>query len=1041
MPMDLAFLAGRFERFARDVLAPAVYPSAAPLSVGAFQCAEPVGIRQAEAAAFEPVPLGWAWGPVWSTAWFRVRGVIPRAMDGRPVVFRFSCATEALAWRDGAPWHGLDLQHDAVHLADAARAGDTIDLLIEAACTHNLGQLGTHWDPEEFRARWRSPSPGRLERCELAVVDPIAWRLHRAYLFALALMRELPGDSARGQALAGALRRATNAIDDARVHAGAADAAHIIEGALHNGAGGSTPRCLAVGHAHIDTAWLWPVRESRRKCLRTFATALANLHRSPDFRFLCSQAQQYAWVEHDSPALFERIREQVHAGRWEPGGAMWIEPDANLVSGESFVRQILHADRYWRSRFGERGAQSFLYLPDTFGFSPALPQIMAKAGLSTFITHKLSWNQANRFPHTHFLWRGLDGTEVLAHQMPGHDYNLQMSPRELRRGEKNHDQMDAPGGAIYLQPFGFGDGGGGPTDWQILHCDLARDCEGLPRVQLARADDFCRELHAQRARLLDLGEDFPRHEGELYLEAHRGTFTTQAAAKASNRRAEHLLHAAEVLSWAGPDDAPPPDAERLRREQDDAWRLTLLNQFHDILPGSSIAWVYEDAARDMARVRETADAHVAAGLERWAARVRTVGVPRPVMVFNPTSAPVNAVVEFAGEQLYVEDIPAMGVRVVDARQAAESLPASGPARHVGALSLDNGLLRAEIDDCGRLLDLRTPTQSRPLAAPGHALHELMLFEDRPRNWDAWDIDPEYDQKGRRVTFNAEHVQLADVGPLRAGVSVKGPLGERSSIELRYILEAGAPFLRIEVVVDWQESHRLLRAQFPTTLRASTATYECAFGHLARGARANTPVERAAFEVPAHRWADLTDDARDLGLALLNDAKYGHSCRDGVLGLSLLRAPAYPDETADRGLHRFTYALLPHAGDWRAARVDAHAESLNAPCRTWALPASQDGPLGTAWSPVTLESVGGARPVVAALKAGERPGEIILRLVETHGRHGVTRVHWHVPVRDIAPVDLLERPIDAPLIAHDAKESATRVPLGPFEIVTLRALRS
>lgn len=1040
MAMDIAFLAARLDRFARDVLAPAAHPASSPLSVAVHKCAEPIPLEQAQHAEFIPVPLGFTWGPVWSTAWFRVRGSVPRSMHDKPIVLRFFCATEALAWRDGAPWHGLDLQRDSIRLSDAARAADPIDILIEAACTHNLGQLGTHWDPEEFRARWKSPSPGRLERAELAVLDPLAWRLHRVYLFALALMRELPGDTARAQQLAGALRRATNLLDDAHVHRHAAEALHILESALHNGAAGSAPACFAVGHAHIDTAWLWPVRETRRKCLRTFATALANLERFPDFRFLCSQAQQYAWVEKDSPALFERIREQVNAGRWEPAGAMWIEPDANLVSGESFVRQILHAVRYWNDRFPGRAPQSFLYLPDTFGFSPALPQIMALSGLSTFITHKLSWNQANRFPHTHFRWRGIDSTEVLAHQMPGHDYNLQMSPRELRRGEKNHDQMDAPGGALYLQPFGFGDGGGGPTDWQILHCELARDAEALPRVRLARADEFCAALHAQRQHLRDAAEDFPLHEGELYLEAHRGTFTTHAAIKAANRRAEHLLRSAEILAWGAPEAATPPDAPALLAEQHEAWRLTLLNQFHDILPGSSIAWVYEDAARDMAGVRDTAERHHAAALQRWADTLRTVGVARPLMVYNPTSSPYSGVIEHDSGLVWVDNVPALGVRVIDAIAPDATLPPSGPAHLSGALDLRNGVLHAAIDEHARLTDVRTPTQSRSLARPDRPLFELFLYEDRPRNWDAWDIDPEYDQKGRPVTFEPAHVNIRDMGPLRAAVSAKGPLGERSTIELRYIVDAGSPFLRIELVVDWRESHRLLRALVPTSLRASTATYECAFGHIQRSTRTNTSFERAAFEVPAHRWADLTDDAADLGVALLNDSKYGHSCRDATLGLSLLRAPHYPDDTADRGLHRFTLALLPHDGDWRAARVDAHAESLNDPCRAWSLRTNQESPHGPAWAPIhlSLES-GSARPTISALMPANDPRDLIVRIVETHARHGVARLRWNLPVSAVHPTDMLERPLEHPGFEH--ADTLSRIPLRPFQIVTLRARRS
>jgi alpha-mannosidase len=1053
MPSDPSFDTGRFERFAQDVLAPAVFSNACPLDASVHQCTEPIPFAQAADAAYQPVTIGWEWGPVWSTAWFRVRGSVPRALAGRAVALRIATGTEALLWRSGEPRHGLDLNRDAVLLFPRAIEGESVDVMIEAACNHHLGQLGTHWDPAEFLARWKSEKPGKLARCELAAYDETAWRLHRSYVFAMQLMRELPKDGARSHELAGALRRATKLIDERRFAQTAPAALRVVEAALQRRAGGSAPICHAVGHAHIDTAWLWPIRETKRKCLRTFATALANLERFPEFRFLCSQAQQYAWVEESAPDLFARIRERIEDGRWEPGGAMWIESDCNLVSGESLVRQILHGTRYWRSRFGEKGRQRYLYLPDTFGFTAALPQIMRLSGLDTFITHKLSWNQVNRWPHTHFVWRGLDGSEVLAHQMPGHDYNLLMSPRELRRGEQNHDNKDLPGVVIddgesaparYLQPFGYGDGGGGPTDWQILNGQLASDCDGVPRVRFGRVDEFCAALHADREIVREAGEDFPSWEGELYLEAHRGTYTTQAAIKLANRRAEDGLRSAEILTWAGPSAPDAGDMARSRDELDAAWKLTLLNQFHDIIPGSSIGWVYEDAADQFAKVREAIDAHTKAAMERLGPRMNTAGHAKPLMVFNATSASVSGVVEHASELVYAADVPALGVRVIDAARASERLPETGPARFAGELRLANGIIEADFDSSGSLRSLRR-IGGPELCAPGREMGGLVLYDDHPRHWDAWDIDPEYELKPTPIEFRADGIQIDSFGPLRAKFSRRAKIGARSSIIQEIVLDAGSPRLDVRTTVDWHESHRLLRALFPTGVRAARATYDCAFGYLQRSTGRNTSFERAAFEVPAHRWIDLSDDAGGMGLAVLNDCKYGHSCLHGVIGMSLLRAPKFPDEAADMGMHRFAYSMMPHDGDWRAAGVDDQADLLNTPLLGWALHGAAggagSGDLGAAWAPVSVGVEGQARVSVSALKVAEEDDRLILRFVETRGRRGVVSVRWNLPVRDIQPVDLLEQPMVSGVEEHDMATATTKVRISPFQIVTLAARRA
>ena len=565
MRTELEFASQRFAVFADQVLEPAAYPTVAPLDVAAYQCPTRIPYAEAIQQSYHPVELGWRWGPVWSTCWFHLTGRVPAEMAGQTVALRFSCGTEALLWEAGIPRQGLDVNHQARVLLPTAAGNEDVDLLIEAACNRRLGVTTFWWDEQEIRHRWAEPKPGRLTRCELAVYNDAAWRLWHTYNFARQLMLLYSDDVERGRRLRDGLQRALLHIDDQDVAASTPAAQQILADAIRGQAPASQTRCFAVGHAHIDTAWLWPIRETKRKCLRTFSTVLDLMERYPRFRFVCSQAQQYAWLEETSPELFEQVAARVRDGRWEAGGAMWIEPDCNVPSGESLVRQILYGTRYWRDKFGDHAPQRYLYLPDTFGFPASLPQIARLAGLETFITTKLSWNETNEFPHANFCWRGIDGSEILAHCTPGQDYNATTAPHELIRGEKNAARMDHARAGVWLQPFGHGDGGGGPTDWAIEFAQLAQNCEGLPRVELARVDDFCDELHAQYRTRQAAGHDWPVWDGELYLELHRGTFTTQSWIKQANRRAEWNLRVAEWLTFAGPAPlADDPDRRRTR---------------------------------------------------------------------------------------------------------------------------------------------------------------------------------------------------------------------------------------------------------------------------------------------------------------------------------------------------------------------------------------------------------------------------------------------------------------------------------------------
>lgn len=1029
----------RLATYAVQALEPAVFQHRAAISDIAIH--QPEGrpsLTSAMTSDYRPVGPGWRWGPVWSTVWFRVRGPVPSEFEGKRIALRMSTGTEAAVWCDGTLRGGLDVNHDTVELLNEAIGCEHFEVFVEAACNRPLGATFFWWDEPEAVARWSEEKPGRLEYCEWVVVDRAAWRLRHQFEFAKQLIQQLPPESERMRRLLAGLDAFMSKTDINDIRAGADAASRALQHLLR-GEEGTRTRCTAVGHAHIDTAWLWPLVETRRKCARTFSTVLGLMQRYPDFRFAATQAQQYAWIEQDHPELFGRMRAAVESEKWEPSGGMWIEPDCNVPSGESLIRQIMHGTRYFSERFGRRGLQTYAFLPDTFGFSGICPQIFRLAGLETFITNKLIWSDANEFPHINFIWRGIDGTEILSHCTPGRDYNSQLTPKELLRGERDMARLNTTGCDLWLQPFGHGDGGGGPTAESIERAGFAEDCEGLPRIAHGRIDDFCRELNSARRESQAEGRDWPAWDGELYLEYHRGTLTTIGWLKRANRVAEHALRRVECLTAASPAGAEPAADHSTF---DEAWKRLLLNQFHDILPGSSIKAVYDDAGADHAAIDCSLLPIELAARNTWCRELDTRGTRQPMAVFNPTSWPATGVVQLDGELHFVEDVPALGIRVVD--RQVKDIDASTRANiavHVQPRVLQNNRMRVEFDDAGRISLLRSLPDGRTWNV--QPVNQLVLYDDRPRAWEAWDIDREHLATARPVDSPAEYTAATGDQTLRGDIVVTRPLGKVSRISQRYVLEADSPRLDIHTCVDWNEERTLLRATFPVDVRSTMATYDLSMGFVQRPTHENTPWDKARFEVCAHRWMDLSEHGG--GVAILNNGKYGHSCHGNIMGLTLLRSPMFPFPDADKGQHEFTYSIMPHTGDWRTAGVDRQAALLNDPMAAMDLIADQTGSIKSKrWSPIEIECDGSTAVEVAALKRAEDGDGLILRIVETHGGRGAARILWNVGGKHVTAVDLLERADDAstagqlPAIRHDSQGRVTTVPLRPFGIVTLRS---
>ena len=820
-----------------------------------------------------------------------------------------------------------------------------------------------------------------------------------------------------------------------------------------------------TGHAHIDLAWLWPLDETRRKAVRTFETVLGLMDRYPDFHFNQSTAQLYAYVEEDDPALFERIRARVAEGRWDVVGGMWVEPDGNLLAGESWARQLLHGQRYFERAFGVRAR--VCWLPDTFGYTGNLPQLLAQAGVPSFFTTKLNWNETDTFPHDLYEWEGLDGTRVLAHAFynPNGGYNGHVEPFDLGetwrhfRGKRHHDQS--------LLSFGYGDGGGGPTDAMLEAFERLRDVPGLPRLETGRVETFFERV--DRSAL-------PVWVGEKYLEFHRGTYTTQARTKALHRRLEHELVAAEAAATlatcttlGGTDDTR--DTHDAHDTLHDAWTVLLRNQFHDILPGSSIRSVYETAEREMGEALQRVTTVRDGALRALSSpRARALVVWNLALDERPLHFATPVPAGGAGLELTLADgtpvphartdtqllvslehvlVPALGYLTlylggtgddgapVDDAPDGRAAPQPGAVRG-SANELENEHLRVRVAADGTLESVYDKDAAREvLAGRGNA---LWAYVDVPREYEAWEIDHDYARSGIEIAAS-QPPELVEAGPVRASLRVVRR-HEQSTIVQEYRLSAGARRLDVVTRVDWRGRRQLLRALFPLAVRHHEATFETAFGAVARPTHRNTSWDEARFEVPGHRWADISEAG--YGASLLNDAKYGYSAHGGTLGLTLLRAPVFPDPFADEGEHEFTYALYPHEGDWRTGTV-AEGHDLNSPLVVVAVPADADagaaagtspGAAAAAWRPErSFIACDTPSLRLASLKRAEDGDDLVLRLYDAHGARGIAQLTFDVPIAGAHACDLLEEPLSD----DDARVDDGRlaVPFTPYGVTTWR----
>ena len=917
---------------------------------------------------------------------------------------------EALLHVDGEALASVDRYHHTIPLPPEWADGRTRQLSL-----HGWTGL-SGWPPDPHDRRQLFMGRCRVVERDLAVLD-----LARAMETALDVARYVDGGNTARQILIAALESACLALDTRdplgeALRESVPRAQEALDRGLQTAGAPKDVDLHAIGHAHIDIAYLWTVPHGRRKAVRTFSNVLRLMEAEPEFRFTQSQPQLYAYAEADDPSLFERIKERVAEGRWEVTGGMWVEPDVNLAGAESLMRQLLLGRTYAEERFGPVETPC-LFLPDTFGFPAQIPQLMAQAGLTHFITNKLSWNQYNPMPDQHFRWQGLDGSEVRAVMLttpravrylpfPA-SYKSELTAPEVFGTWERYGAKDAN---RHLPIFyGYGDGGGGPTEELIGRVKALRAMPGAPRTRPST-------LRALFAAMPE--EVAPVWRGELYMEGHRGVFTSQGWIKRANRRAEAALARAELLiSWAA-FEGHAHDRYALRR----AWELVCLHQFHDILTGTAVGAVFEEAREAYAEVHAICEAVEAAALEATGEGEACVLNPAPY----DWEGPVLVEGEVEGQRVHggtlVDPGPVPAQSVVPLRPRPSPHSSVRAMRDGEGMVIENGILRAHLDALGRIHRLTDLEHGREVLAPGECGNALTVFEDRPVGWDAWDIDVFFEDRPDPVN-DLRRMRVEEDGPLRAAVQLEWR-HRASTIRQTVRLAAGSRRLEFDTEVDWQESHALLKVAFPTLIDAPMASFDIQWGVAERPTHRNTPWDRARFEVPAHEWADISE--ADYGVALLSDSRHGFDVLGGTLRLSLVKSATMPDPQADRGIHHFGYALLPHVGDWRAGRVDAEGRAF---CR----PATAIRAAPRA-APARCEAPG---VVIETVKPAEDGRGIILRLHENERRRGTIRLALSFDAASVERCNLLERPAEGGPVTLEGRE--VRLDLAPYEIVSLRVV--
>lgn len=969
---------------------------------------------------------------------------IPAEWHGKEFGILFSAEGEGLLSINGVPYHGLDVNRSYIPLdAGPFRGEETMELDIEL-----YNPASRPGDAMNFRV---IPSPPLyLKESSIVLVNRPVQSLYYTVLVYGEAAKLLPEGNLHRHAIIAALHRVMDSImnlsteqlrDEGTVRS--------IEEKLHNELAelqkSSIPAMMhMVGQSHIDVAWLWPLRETVRKCSRTFSTVCTLMEHYPEYRFTHSQPQLLAYTKEHYPQLYAKIKEKIAEGRWELVGGMWVEPDLSIPSGESLVRQLLYGRQFYEGEFGV--SPRIEWLPDTFGYCASLPQLLKKAGVDFFMTTKMNWNDTNRFPYSLFYWTGIDGTSILSYL--SHGLNANFIPKHLHDYWSSFKQKSAHAEQMLL--YGHGDGGGGVTREMIEYISRSNELPGLPKASFSTATAFFEGIERAKPEL-------PVWSGDMYLEFHRGTYTSQAKTKWNNRKAEVLYRETEIWSSVAGLESSVLDGENRLAE---GWKLILLNQFHDIIPGTSIAEVYTKSAEQYEAVFSIGEESKQHALAQLAGNIASNDAGRPYVIFNSLSWERTDLVrirggsellnlvaceedgrplptdiapdEEGGYALYValSNIPQIGYKTIWLREKDRNHNASAEETAAFAGKWETRFHAIEFDQStGFISKWRDKAAGRELVKPGELANQLQLFHDRSLVWDAWDIDTRFSMQpvdqieleSANVSF---HGQTHDVLCFRWRVN-------QSVVEQRMVLYHHSPRIDFSTAVDWKESHKLLKVAFPVDILSSKATYEIPFGTVERATHTNTTWEQAQYEVCGHRWADLSEG--EYGVSLLNDCKYGYDIKGNVMRLSLLRAPEYPDPGADKGKHELVYSVYPHSGDWRTAQVVRQGYELNHPLQV--VPGDVSKGRGTRSTIASFVQLGARHVVLDTVKHSEDKQGIVLRLYESAGGRERVKLSFEWTPKHVQITNLLEQPEQSVEIDGNTVE----LDMLPYEVKTIKVI--
>jgi len=942
---------------------------------------------------------------------------------------------EALAYIDGHPYASCDRHHQEIHLPSKWINNQTHTLAL-----HGWTGLGG--------ATVGNPNKKILmEQCEIVQIDQPTRNFLALARVSLEIAQLLEDNQPSKHYLLTSLDEAFCSLDlripiaDEFYHSVPIAFQKLNDGIMRSGIPLDVD-ITAIGHAHIDIAWLWTLEQTRQKVGRTFYNVIRLMEEFPEFRFTQSQPQLYEFVQQDFPELFSEIKKRIKEGRWEPIGGMWVEADCNLPGAESLARQFLLGRNYFKTQFGENAESPVLWLPDVFGYTWNLPQLLKSAGMEYFFTIKIGWNQYNRLPYDSFWWQGLDGTRVLTHFSTTKDpksshastYNSDASPGQVLGTWYNFQQKDSGPPGIsppLLLSYGWGDGGGGPTRKMLENLKVMEKFPATPKIKTDTVKQFFNDLEQS------VGNQLPIWNGELYLEYHRGTYTTQARIKRANRKSEFLLHNAEFLAVYADlmDGKETYSSDRFTA----AWKLVCLNQFHDIIPGSSIGPVYSEALEQYKQINAIGTEEQEVALQRL--YDQTGG---DFVIVNPTSFKRNEIVFIPEElkslgdqkgQLFNSgtfirsgDLPPYSVTPIniDSLKVADS--DSFEPVYATTKLLENANLRVLLNEDGDITSIFDKVNEREVLSDGRLGNQFQAFEDRPLSWDAWDIDIFYDEK-MWLANPASLIEVMNSGPLRASIKVTRKILNSEFIQI-ISLDHGSPQLNFKTMMNWRERKILLKVAFPVDVLSPTATYEIQWGNVERPTHRNTSWDWARFETSAQKWVDLSEGG--YGVSLLNDCKYGHDIRDNLIRLTLLRGTTTPDVNADLGEHHFAYSLFPHTGRWNEKTIAA-AYALNDPLIVY-IPEKRINRK----KELIRFLIKADQPniVIETIKKAEDGNGIIIRLYESQRKRKKVTIQTGFLIQSASQVNLLENdPRQLDLIGRNQVE----LDIKPYQIVTLRII--